>query len=150
MEIYGEPRILDRSKWGAYDPVLVSESLFAIANIFATLKLVYVFTVSPQLGPLQISLGRMLNDIMKFFCVYILVLIAFAFGLNQLYWFYARERSNSCHGVRFSLSDEGKDIYDYCVTQGRYFTKCVDENGASRRTLDNNNTIHVSILAYSK
>ncbi|KAL5962678.1 Transient receptor potential-gamma protein, partial [Taenia solium] len=119
---YGEPSILDRSKWDAYDPILISESLFAIANIFATLKLVYVFTVSPQLGPLQISLGRMLNDIMKFFCVYILVLVAFAFGLNQLYWFYANERFNSCQGVRFSLAEGMKDVYDYCITRGRYLT----------------------------
>ncbi|EUB64483.1 Transient receptor potential-gamma protein [Echinococcus granulosus] len=119
---YGEPSILDRSKWDAYDPILISESLFAIANIFATLKLVYVFTVSPQLGPLQISLGRMLNDIVKFFCVYILVLVAFAFGLNQLYWFYSHERFNSCQGVRFSLAEGMKDVYDYCITRGRYLT----------------------------
>lgn len=123
VTVYGELMILDRSKWDAYDPILISESIFAIANIFATLKLVYVFTVSPQLGPLQISLGRMLNDIMKFFCVYILVLVAFAFGLNQLYWFYARERSSSCLDARFSLKEIDKDIYEYCVTQGRYFTK---------------------------
>ncbi|KAM7540821.1 hypothetical protein Aperf_G00000041346 [Anoplocephala perfoliata] len=122
VEMYDEPKTLDRSKWDAYDPVLISESLFAMANTFATLKLVYVFTVSSQLGPLQISLGRMLNDIMQFFCVYILVLIAFAFGLNQLYWFYAHERVSSCRGVRFSLADEGKDIYEYCTTHGRYFS----------------------------
>ncbi|VDL63234.1 unnamed protein product [Hymenolepis diminuta] len=122
IEMYDEPKVQDRSKWSAYDPILVSESLFAIANIFATLKLIYVFTVSPQLGPLQISLGRMLNDILKFFCVYILVLIAFAFGLNQIYWFYAHERVSSCQGVHFSLKEGLKDIYDYCTTHGRYFS----------------------------
>lgn len=121
--MYDEPMVQDRSKWSAYDPILVSESLFAIANIFATLKLIYVFTVSPQLGPLQISLGRMLNDILKFFCVYILVLIAFAFGLNQIYWFYAHERVSNCQGVHFSLKEGLKDIYDYCTTHGRYFSK---------------------------
>ncbi|VDD82693.1 unnamed protein product [Mesocestoides corti] len=122
VHVHEEPAILDRSKWDAYDPILVSESLFAIANIFATLKLVYIFKVSPQLGPLQISLGRMVNDIIKFFCVYILVLIAFAFGLNQLYWFYAHERANSCQGVRFSLAEGMKDVYEYCITRGRYLT----------------------------
>lgn len=53
-----------RDTWDAYDPNLVSEALFATANIFSTLKLVYIFTVNANLGPLQISLGRMLGDLL--------------------------------------------------------------------------------------
>ena len=56
---------LKRDQWDAFDPNLVSEGLFAAANIFSTLKLVYIFTVNPHLGPLQITLGRMVMDIMK-------------------------------------------------------------------------------------
>ena len=56
---------LSREDWDAFDPNLVSEGLFAAANIFSTLKLVYIFTVNPHLGPLQITLGRMVMDIMK-------------------------------------------------------------------------------------
>ncbi|VEL38648.1 unnamed protein product [Protopolystoma xenopodis] len=122
VNFYKEPAFLNRSIWDPFDPILISECLFAAANIFSTLKLVYIFTVSPQLGPIQISLGRMLNDIMKFFCVYVLVLVAFAFGLNQLYWFYAQQRSKRCDDVMFTLG-EGKDLYDYCSTRGSYFTK---------------------------
>ncbi|XP_014679441.1 PREDICTED: transient receptor potential-gamma protein-like [Priapulus caudatus] len=55
-----------RKDWDAYDPTLISEGLFAAANIFSSLKLVHIFTVNPYLGPLQISLGRMVFDIMKF------------------------------------------------------------------------------------
>lgn len=40
------------------------------------------------MGPLQISLGRMLFDISKFLFIYFLVLFAFANGLNQLYYKY--------------------------------------------------------------
>lgn len=58
---------LERKKWDAFDPTLISEGLFAAANIFSSLKLVYIFSINPHLGPLQISLGRMVVDIMKFF-----------------------------------------------------------------------------------
>lgn len=116
---------MSREQWDSFDPILVSECLFAGANIVSTLKLVYVFTISPQLGPLQISLGRMLNDIFKFFCVYVLVIVAFAFGLNQLFWFYANNRARNCKHVHFTLEEGQKDVYDYCITRGTHFTKYV-------------------------
>ena len=50
-----------RDEWDAFDPNLISEGLFAAANIFSSLKLIYIFTVNPHLGPLQISLGRMVS-----------------------------------------------------------------------------------------
>lgn len=67
-------------------PVSMSEGLFSAANIFSSLKLVYIFSVNPHLGPLQVSLSRMVMDIMKFFFLYVLVLFAFSSGLNQLLW----------------------------------------------------------------
>ncbi|XP_017494827.1 PREDICTED: transient receptor potential-gamma protein-like, partial [Rhagoletis zephyria] len=78
-----------RQMWDDFDPILLSEGLFATANIFSSLKLVYMFSVNPYLGPLQISLGRMVIDILKFFCIYLLVLFPFACGMNQLLWYYA-------------------------------------------------------------
>jgi hypothetical protein len=41
---------------------------------------VYIFSVNPHLGPLQVSLSRMVMDIMKFFFLYVLVLFAFSCG----------------------------------------------------------------------
>ncbi|KAL3314587.1 hypothetical protein Ciccas_006795 [Cichlidogyrus casuarinus] len=122
VQLYDEIAVMDRERWDPYDPMLISECLFAAANILSTLKLIYTFTVSPQLGPLQISLARMINDIVKFFCVYTLVLVAFAFGMNQLYWFYANNRRIHCKDVHFTLEDGPKDVYDYCTTRGQYYT----------------------------
>ena len=34
----------------------LSQGLFAAANIFSSLKLVYIFSVNPYLGPLQVKL----------------------------------------------------------------------------------------------
>uniref|UniRef100_A0A1B0GFN2 Transient receptor ion channel domain-containing protein n=1 Tax=Glossina morsitans morsitans TaxID=37546 RepID=A0A1B0GFN2_GLOMM len=75
---------LPRERWDTWDPMLISEGLFSAANIFSSLKLVYIFSVNPHLGPLQVSLSRMVMDIMKFFFLYVLVLFAFGSGLNQL------------------------------------------------------------------
>lgn len=88
---------MQRAEWDPYDPNLIAEALFAAANIFSSLKLIYIFTVNPHLGPLQISLGRMIMDIMKFGVLYMLVLLSFACGLNHLHWYYATLRSEECN-----------------------------------------------------
>lgn len=49
-------------------------------DVSSALKLVHLFSINPHLGPLQVSLGRMVIDIVKFFFVYTLVLFAFACG----------------------------------------------------------------------
>lgn len=83
-----------------------TEGLFSAANIFSSLKLVYIFSVNPHLGPLQVSLSRMVMDIMKFFFLYVLVLFAFSSGLNQLLW-YVRLLS-SFHFIQFNMN------FDWC------------------------------------
>ncbi|CAG9854058.1 unnamed protein product [Phyllotreta striolata] len=85
-----------REDWDAWDPMLISEGLFSAANIFSSLKLVYIFSVNPHLGPLQVSLSRMVMDIMKFFFLFVLVLFAFSCGLNQLLWYYADSEKQRC------------------------------------------------------
>ncbi|XP_076876245.1 short transient receptor potential channel 4a [Brachyhypopomus gauderio] len=92
-----------RKEWEMWHPTLVAEALFAIANIFSSLRLISLFTANSHLGPLQISLGRMLLDILKFLFIYCLVLLAFANGLNQLYFYYETPASNktgNCKGIR--------------------------------------------------
>lgn len=81
-EISRDPssQFIPRENWDAFDPQLIAEGLFAAANIFSALKLVHMFSINPHLGPLQISLGRMVIDIVKFFFIYSLVLFAFACG----------------------------------------------------------------------
>ncbi|KAM6933408.1 short transient receptor potential channel 4-like [Xenentodon cancila] len=89
-----------RDSWEMWHPTLVAEALFAIANIFSSLRLISLFTANSHLGPLQISLGRMLLDILKFLFIYCLVLLAFANGLNQLYFYYATSGESNCKGIR--------------------------------------------------
>lgn len=85
---YGPIR-LTRTFWVSNEPMLISESLFAVANVFSFARIIYLFQTNPYLGPLQISLGCMLLDIAKFFFIFFLVLTSFAIGLAQLYWYYS-------------------------------------------------------------
>ncbi|XP_065337799.1 transient receptor potential-gamma protein-like isoform X3 [Cloeon dipterum] len=116
---------LQRECWDAWDPMLIAEGLFSAANIFSSLKLVYIFSVNPHLGPLQVSLSRMVMDIMKFFFLYVLVLFAFSCGLNQLLWYYADMERQRCHelGDLNSKMDNGTSIAsdtDACVVWRRF------------------------------
>ena len=47
----------------------------------------------------QISLGRMAIDILKFLTLYLLVLFAFACGMNQLLWYYADLEYEKCYSL---------------------------------------------------
>lgn len=107
---------LPRERWDAFDPILLAEGLFAAANIFSSLKLVYIFSVNPHLGPLQISLGRMVIDILKFFSVYTLVCFAFACGMNQLLWYYADMERGVC--LRGSYGGSNGVHSNYTIISG--------------------------------
>ncbi|CAJ0580585.1 unnamed protein product, partial [Mesorhabditis spiculigera] len=115
-----------RRDWDAWDPTLISESVFATANIFSSLKLVHIFTINPHLGPLKISLGRMVLDILKFFLVYCLVLFAFACGLNQLMWYYSSMREVECAVYKSMLVHEQdrRDDYDFQKDLKKYEDSC--------------------------
>nr|XP_033329419.1 transient-receptor-potential-like protein [Megalopta genalis] len=89
--------LVPRENWSDFDPQLIAEGLFAGANVFSALKLIHMFSINPHLGPLQISLGRMVIDIIKFFFIYTLVLFAFACGLNQLLWYFAELERRKCY-----------------------------------------------------
>lgn len=52
--------VLDRFFWSKYDPINLSEGLFAIGNIISFSRISYLLPANEALGPLQISLGRML------------------------------------------------------------------------------------------
>ncbi|XP_046395516.1 transient receptor potential protein-like [Ischnura elegans] len=94
-----------REEWDPFDPMLLSEGAFAAGMIFSFLKLVHIFSVNPHLGPLQISLGRMVIDILKFFFIYTLVLFAFGCGMNQLLWYYADLEKKRCYHLPSGLAD---------------------------------------------
>ncbi|XP_023230521.1 transient-receptor-potential-like protein [Centruroides sculpturatus] len=94
---YPDNAFIPREEWDAFDPTLIADGLFAAGNIFSAFKLIHLFSINPHLGPLQVSLGRMAIDIVKFFFIYTLVLFSFACGLNQLLWYYADMEKKICY-----------------------------------------------------
>lgn len=110
---------IPRELWDDFDPQLIAEGLFAAANIFSAIKLVHLFSINPHLGPLQISLGRMVIDIVKFFCIYSLVLLAFACGLNQLLWYFADLEHKKCYNKPNGMAD-WENQGDACMKWRRF------------------------------
>ncbi|KAL8623911.1 hypothetical protein ACOMHN_054252 [Nucella lapillus] len=81
-----------RFKWEPYDPEIVSDALFAIANVISFARTTWLMPAFEVLGPLQISLGRMIGDITRFMVLFTLVLFAFMVGLHNLYWYYGSQK----------------------------------------------------------
>ncbi|XP_077991360.1 short transient receptor potential channel 4-like [Glandiceps talaboti] len=85
-----------RQKMAPTDPILVAEALFALAKVFSFLRLTRITVVMMSVGPMQISLGRMMIDIVRFLMIFSFVWFAFSIGLNQLYVYHSYESSFHC------------------------------------------------------
>ncbi|XP_074660576.1 short transient receptor potential channel 3-like [Tubulanus polymorphus] len=79
-----------RALWDTYDPMIISEACFAIANVLSFTRLsVYILPASESLGPLQISASRMVGDIARFLTMFLMFFVAFLSGIRNLYTFYS-------------------------------------------------------------
>ncbi|XP_051538727.1 short transient receptor potential channel 1-like [Myxocyprinus asiaticus] len=96
---------VERKDWDAFHPILIAEGLFAFANVLSYLRLFFMYTTSSILGPLQISMGQMLQEFGKFLGLFMLVLISFTIGLTQLYGkdqkdpSRRKDESKDCEGI---------------------------------------------------
>lgn len=106
-----------REEWDPYDPMFIAEGMFGAANIFSFLKLVHIFSVHPHLGPLQISLGRMVFDIIKFFFIYTWVVFAFGCGMNQLLWYYSQKDYEICFASDPNSLSSSKEYLSKTITE---------------------------------
>ncbi|KAF0313456.1 Transient-receptor-potential-like protein [Amphibalanus amphitrite] len=104
-------REMDRLLWPINDPTLIAEGLFAVASVFSFARIIYLFQTNPHLGPLQISLGCMIIDIIKFLFIFFLILTSFACGLNQLYWYYRHTPGNNSGGELFRTIGTDRLLY---------------------------------------
>ncbi|CAK9293712.1 unnamed protein product [Gordionus sp. m RMFG-2023] len=75
-------------------PVAIFNVFFSLANVMSFMRMAYFLPANEQVGPLQISLGRMMEDIVKFGFIFVLVLTAFICGMTNLYGMYSIEGSN--------------------------------------------------------
>ncbi|XP_072029115.1 transient receptor potential-gamma protein-like [Amphiura filiformis] len=70
------------------NPLILSEVFFAIATILSFLTIFRELVINFFVGPLRVSLGGMITDIIRFAIIFMFVWISFAMGMRQLYQSY--------------------------------------------------------------
>uniref|UniRef100_A0A3P9A003 Transient receptor potential cation channel subfamily C member 2a n=1 Tax=Esox lucius TaxID=8010 RepID=A0A3P9A003_ESOLU len=74
-----------RDEWWQEDPQLISEILFAVTSMLSFTRLAYILPTHESLGTLQISIGKMIDDMARFMFVLMIIGTAFLCGLNNIY-----------------------------------------------------------------
>ncbi|VFV19333.1 short transient receptor potential [Lynx pardinus] len=77
--------VTERSEWRTEDPQFLAEVLFAITSMLSFTRLAYILPAHESLGTLQISIGRMIDDMIRFMFILMIILTAFLCGLNNIY-----------------------------------------------------------------
>ncbi|XP_078384472.1 short transient receptor potential channel 4-like isoform X1 [Oculina patagonica] len=98
------------SAWGIYgewkprkDAFIVSNTIYASATVMAFFHLAHILQVNSVLGPLQLSLYKMLKDVLKFLAIFLLLYIAFATGVVKIYSYYVASQ------IRLKELDDSHD-----------------------------------------
>ena len=81
--------------WGIYGEwkpekkvFIYADGIYASACVVAYFHLAHFFQVNSTLGPLQLSLYKMLRDVLKFLAIFLLLYFAFATGVAKIYSYY--------------------------------------------------------------
>ncbi|XP_062289634.1 short transient receptor potential channel 2-like [Scomber scombrus] len=74
-----------RKDWHQEDPQLISEVLFAVTSMLSFTRLAYILPAHESLGTLQISIGKMIDDMMRFMFILMIIGTAFLCGINNVY-----------------------------------------------------------------
>ena len=54
-----------RDSWRQEDPQLIAEVLFAVTSMLSFTRLAYILPAQESLGTMQISIGKMIDDMMR-------------------------------------------------------------------------------------
>ncbi|CAJ1064162.1 short transient receptor potential channel 2-like [Xyrichtys novacula] len=74
-----------RDDWHQEDPQLIAEILFAVTSMLSFTRLAYILPAHESLGTLQISIGKMIDDMMRFMFILMIIGTAFLCGINNIY-----------------------------------------------------------------
>ncbi|KRX52777.1 Transient-receptor-potential-like protein [Trichinella sp. T9] len=80
---HGQP-YAHRVHWDPYHPTLLFEVLFTFASVMSSWRLFYFFQIFRMYGPVVISIGRCVKDILIFMSMFVVIIGSFALGLNYL------------------------------------------------------------------
>ncbi|XP_076803520.1 short transient receptor potential channel 4-like isoform X2 [Clavelina lepadiformis] len=77
-----------RPGWSASEPRLISSGIMACVYVFVSLRLLGLIKIHRVLGPLQVSLARMLIDVIQFLLIFALVIFPFSLGMTEIFWYH--------------------------------------------------------------
>uniref|UniRef100_A0A8D2LH84 Transient receptor ion channel domain-containing protein n=1 Tax=Varanus komodoensis TaxID=61221 RepID=A0A8D2LH84_VARKO len=78
----------ERDEWRTEDPQFMAEVLFAVTSMLSFTRLAYILPAHETLGTLQISIGKMIDDMIRFMFIMMIILTAFLCGMNNIYVYY--------------------------------------------------------------
>ena len=100
-------------------PQNLADATFGAGMIASYLKLTHMLSINPYLGPLQIALGKMIIDIVKWMFLFLLVVFSFGCGMNQLLWYYSDLERQVCYSLPGGLPDFDNEP-DSCTNWRRF------------------------------
>ncbi|XP_073719224.1 short transient receptor potential channel 2 [Misgurnus anguillicaudatus] len=121
-----------RENWKQEDPQLIAETLFAVTSMLSFTRLAYILPAHESLGTLQISMGRMIDSMMRFMFILMIIGTAFLCGINNIYVPYVvsphlgrlNETFNFLFWTMFGMANQGYvDMPEYVLAEfvGRVF-----------------------------
>lgn len=72
---------------------IVANVLYASATLVAYFHLTHIFQVDSVLGPLQLSLYKMLKDVGRFLFIFLVLYISFVTGVVKVYSYYVASQT---------------------------------------------------------
>ena len=81
-------------KWKPREAAFVlADVLYASASVMAYFHLTHIFQVDSVLGPLQLSLYKMLKDVQRFLFIFLVLYFSFANGVVKVYSYYETSKT---------------------------------------------------------
>lgn len=80
-----------RTNWTIFECRLIATGFLAWGYIFVFLRILSLIRTNRILGPLQVSVAKMLLKVAQFFTTFGLILFSFALALTELFWYYGTE-----------------------------------------------------------
>jgi len=96
-----------RAEWSDHCPRLIAESFQAYGYVFLVLRLLGILRTDRTLGPLQVSLARMMVNIFQFLAIFAMIILAFSMGFTELLSYYG-----TSEGQKFLCNDTSKPDCD--------------------------------------
>nr|XP_022328099.1 short transient receptor potential channel 3-like [Crassostrea virginica]XP_022328100.1 short transient receptor potential channel 3-like [Crassostrea virginica] len=108
--------IADRFYWDSLDPHNVADGMFAMANVISFCRVTHVLHAYELFGPMQISLTKMIGDILKFAVIFLVVFVAFLVGLHNLYWYYPKETRQFIEFIPNNITTSAEKAFGFPTT----------------------------------